>query len=243
VGTQSTAYGQGATAYNTGSVAIGQGAVSGASSGFSVANTTAIGTNAAATGNNSVALGAGSVATRANSVSVGSRQITDISAGVAPTDAVNVQQLDTATNALDNQVNTLDTRLNLVGAMSAAISGLAPLPYDPKAPLQFLLGAGSYSGRQALAAGVSYYESDSLDFNLGFSMGGEEKMGRIGAAWKVGWGQKCAAAEKVSESQPSSIATLQTEIQHLTAQNQKMQEQINQLKQMMENNGNKSIKG
>ncbi|BFG72912.1 hypothetical protein PTKU46_09450 [Paraburkholderia terrae] len=60
----------------------------------------AIGGAAVATGANSVALGANSTADRANSVSVGSvgaqRQITNVAAGTADTDAVNVAQMNSA---------------------------------------------------------------------------------------------------------------------------------------------------
>jgi len=63
-------------------------------------NAVAIGGNAQATANNAVALGANSVADRENSVSVGSagneRQITNVAAGTADTDAVNVSQLKQA---------------------------------------------------------------------------------------------------------------------------------------------------
>jgi autotransporter adhesin len=67
----------------------------------------AIGGAAVASAKNSVALGANSVADRANSVSVGAagseRQITNVAAGTATTDAVNVGQL----NAVSNSVSTL----------------------------------------------------------------------------------------------------------------------------------------
>jgi trimeric autotransporter adhesin len=60
----------------------------------------AIGGNARAQADNSVALGANSVADRANSVSVGAigseRQITNVAAGTADTDAVNLAQLKAA---------------------------------------------------------------------------------------------------------------------------------------------------
>jgi len=64
------------------------------------ANATAIGGNAQAIAGNAVALGANSVADRLNSVSVGAagneRQITNVQAGTADTDAVNVGQLKSA---------------------------------------------------------------------------------------------------------------------------------------------------
>lgn len=57
-----------------------------------------LGNNASASGQNSVAIGTNSVADRDNTVSVGApgqeRQITNVAAATAPTDAVNVQQLN-----------------------------------------------------------------------------------------------------------------------------------------------------
>jgi trimeric autotransporter adhesin len=64
------------------------------------AEATAIGGNAQASANNSVALGTNAIADRDNSVSVGAagneRQITNVAAGTADTDAVNVAQLKSA---------------------------------------------------------------------------------------------------------------------------------------------------
>ena len=66
-----------------------------------VNNAVVLGHNAKVTGEGGVALGAGSVADRANAVSVGSkdanRQIINVAAGTADTDAVNVSQLKEAT--------------------------------------------------------------------------------------------------------------------------------------------------
>ena len=66
-----------------------------------VNNAVVLGHNAKVTGEGGVALGVGSVADRANAVSVGStganRQIINVAAGEADTDAVNVSQLKKAT--------------------------------------------------------------------------------------------------------------------------------------------------
>ncbi|WP_241163357.1 YadA family autotransporter adhesin [Ralstonia solanacearum] len=76
------------------SIAIGGAAIA------SGVNAMALGGNARAVAGNAVALGAGSVADRANTVSVGSagkeRQIANVAAGTADTDAVNVAQLKEA---------------------------------------------------------------------------------------------------------------------------------------------------
>ncbi len=70
-------------------------------------NAVAIGGAAVASGANAVALGANSVADRANSVSMGAvgseRQVTNVAAGTASTDAANVGQL----NAVSNSVTQL----------------------------------------------------------------------------------------------------------------------------------------
>ena len=84
--TAPTATGANATAGGSGAVATGSGS-------------TALGNGAQARGDNSVALGAGSSDDgRKNVVSVGAkgkeRQVTNVAAGTAKTDAVNVQQLD-----------------------------------------------------------------------------------------------------------------------------------------------------
>jgi autotransporter adhesin len=93
-GTNSTAGGAGAVASGSDSVALGNDTTASGTS------STAVGQGAQATGENSVAIGTGSVADQDNTVSVGSqgneRRITNVAAGVNPTDAVNVSQLQTA---------------------------------------------------------------------------------------------------------------------------------------------------
>ena len=73
------------------------------------ADSVAIGGAALSSGRNSVALGSNSIADRDNSVSVGAagkeRQITNVAAGTAATDAVNVGQL----TVVSNNLNTLDS--------------------------------------------------------------------------------------------------------------------------------------
>lgn len=73
------------------------------------ANSTAIGANALASASNAVALGANAVADRADTVSVGAagqeRQITNVKAGTADTDAVNVSQLKSV-GLVDSKGNT-----------------------------------------------------------------------------------------------------------------------------------------
>jgi autotransporter adhesin len=87
--------------------AIGTSSVASGPSSLAIGkNSSAYGANTSAIGTNSVALGAGSVASRSDAVSVGylsadgksqyTRQIVNVTAGAAGTDAVNVDQLNAA---------------------------------------------------------------------------------------------------------------------------------------------------
>ncbi|AFQ52072.1 YadA-like family protein [Burkholderia cepacia] len=131
------------------------------------------GSTATATGNNSVAVGQGSVADRDNTFSVGAtgneRQITHVAAGTAPTDAVNVQQLNDNVAAAsaasrgytDQRVGQVYNDLNTVkkdmfGGVASAMA-VAGLP-QPTAPGRSMVTAATanYRGQQGFAAGYSY---------------------------------------------------------------------------------------
>ncbi|KWE59535.1 ESPR-type extended signal peptide-containing protein [Burkholderia sp. MSMB2157WGS] len=162
-GSNSTAIGNSASATAGGSTAIGQGSMAsgenstslGQGSNASGSGSTAIGQNANAAGNNSVALGAGSTADRDNAVSVGSagaeRQITNVAAGTAPTDAVNVQQMNNAAHS---------ARQDAMGGVAAAMA-VAGLPQSTQPGRTFVAVAGStYGGEYGSALGVSYMTRD-----------------------------------------------------------------------------------
>lgn len=109
----STAVGNQAAAFNTQATAIGshaeandqQSTAIGASSSASGVGSIALGAGAHANADGSVAIGQGSVADAANTVSVGNgvtqRRITNLAAGLDPTDAVNVSQLQAVQSAGD----------------------------------------------------------------------------------------------------------------------------------------------
>ncbi len=165
-GADSLAGGAGAVASGDNSAAIGSGARA------TGRNATALGNGADAPASNSVALGAGSVADRDNSVSVGNagqeRQITNVAAGTAATDAVNVGQLQKSMGDISNQFyDYTDSRYNALrhdlkkqdDILSSGIAGAMamatlPQPYSPGASMA-AVGLGNYRGQGALAVGVS----------------------------------------------------------------------------------------
>ncbi|WP_175804714.1 YadA-like family protein [Burkholderia ambifaria] len=133
----------------------------------------AIGSTATATGQNAVAIGQGSVADRDNSFSVGAkgseRQITNVAAGTAPTDAVNVQQLNDNLAAASTQAKGYtdqrigqvynsfnDLKKDMYGGVASAMA-VAGLPQPTGAGRSMVSAATSnYHGQQGFAAGYSY---------------------------------------------------------------------------------------
>ncbi|MGS1070391.1 YadA family autotransporter adhesin, partial [Burkholderia glumae] len=161
--------GAGAVATGTDAVAIGATAVAsgeravslGAGAASAGTGSVALGDSASAKGANSVALGAGSVADQDNAVSIGNaatgmtRILSNVSPGVAPTDAVNVQQLNDSVTGLANQIE--HDRRDANGGIAAAVA-MASLPQAP-APGKTMvaIGGGTYAGQSAMAVGVSTY--------------------------------------------------------------------------------------
>ena len=122
-------------------------------------------------------------------VDMGGNQIHNVAPGTAPTDAVNVSQLQQTGRAIDqlgNSVNKLGARVDRVGANSAALAALHPLDFDPDDKLDFAVGAGSYSGANAVALGAFYRPNEDVMFSLGGSTGGGENMVNVGATFKLG---------------------------------------------------------
>ncbi len=93
------AIGRDATAFDTGTVAVGREAFVASLGGTAIGD----GATVESTATNSVAIGAGSTTTRANAFSVGAfgaeRQLVNVAAAAADTDAVNLGQLRTAVAA------------------------------------------------------------------------------------------------------------------------------------------------
>ncbi|OJB48743.1 hypothetical protein BGV60_24445 [Burkholderia ubonensis] len=154
-GTEAVAVGGNTDASGTGSTAIGPGAhVSGTGS-------VAIGSNATASANNAVALGQGTLAERDNTVSFGNaatgltRTLTNVSAGVAPTDAVNVQQLNDSLGSVRNQIE--HDRRDANGGTASAVA-IASLPQAPSLRTSVVaIGGGSFAGQSAMEVGLSTY--------------------------------------------------------------------------------------
>jgi autotransporter adhesin len=189
-----TALGNSASATVANAVAVGQSAT------VLSANGTAIGAGAVvrASATNAVAIGQGSVATAPNTVSFGSpgneRRLSNVAAGIAPTDAVNVAQLNSfaggITGGLQGQINGLQGEINTNQTEARAGIALAlastALQYDPRpGKLSIAAAVGNFKGQSALASGLGYAISDRWRVNASFSA--TPQVNQYGAAIGSSW--------------------------------------------------------
>ncbi|RAI26890.1 hypothetical protein CH338_30435, partial [Rhodoplanes elegans] len=171
----------GNTAIGNGAIAIGTNAVAfGEASTAAAAGATAIGRGASvvAGATNAVAIGHGSLASAPNTVSFGSpgneRRLTNVAAGVAPTDAATVGQLSSVSAGFQSQIAGLQTELTATRREARAGAALAlaatGLQYDPRPGRASLAAAfGHYKDQAGLAVGIGYAVSDRLRINAAFT--------------------------------------------------------------------------
>ena len=187
---------------------------------------------------NSVALGNGSTVSSSNEVSVGSatqkRKITNVADGevsATSTDAVNGRQLynamqnsnNTFKNEVNEKIDNVKNEVRNVGSLSAALAGLHPMQYDPKAPAQVMAALGHYKNKQAIAVGASYHFNDKFMVSTGIALSGEkrtETMANVGFTVKLGKGSGVAYNET-----PQYV--VQNEVKRLTVENQELKEKVN----------------
>ncbi|WP_060856930.1 YadA-like family protein, partial [Caballeronia sordidicola] len=148
--------GGGATGTNDGVIAIGGNA------GASGKDSIAIGNGASAPADNAVALGAHSVADRDNTVSVGSagneRQITNVAAGTQGTDAVNLNQMNSAVGGIARKAYS----------GIAAATALTMIPdVDANKTLSIGIGGGTFQGYAATAIGGTARITQNIKVRVG----------------------------------------------------------------------------
>ena len=198
---------------------------------------------------NSVALGNNSTVSSSNEVSVGSasqkRKITNVADGevsATSSDAVTGKQLykvmqnsgalgvENLRNEVNEKIDNVKDEVRGVGSLSAALAGLHPMQYDPKAPAQVMASLGHYKNRQAVAVGASYYFNDKFMMSTGVALSGEkrtEAMANVGFTLKIGKGSGTTYTET-----PQYI--VQNEVKRLTVENQELKERLRNLEKKLE---------
>ena len=201
---------------------------------------------------NSVALGNNSTVSSSNEVSVGSatlqRKITNVADGevsATSTDAVTGRQLYKAMQNSTNienlrsevyeKIDNVKDEVREVGSLSAALAGLHPIQYDPKAPAQVMAALGHYKNKQSVAVGLSYYFNDRFMMSAGVALSGEKKtksMANVGFTVKLGKGSGVAYDET-----PQYV--VQNEVKRLTVENQDLKTKLNNQENKIEVQDNK----
>jgi autotransporter adhesin len=169
-GADAIAMGDNASASGDHAVVIGGGAtgtadgvvVIGGNAGASGKDSVAIGNGATAPANNAVALGANSVADRDNTVSMGSegneRQVTNVAAGTRGTDAVNLNQMNSALGGVARKAYS----------GIAAATALTMIPdVDANKTLSIGIGGGTFQGYAAKAIGGTARITQNIKVRVG----------------------------------------------------------------------------
>ena len=102
-------------------------------------------------------------------------------AGMTVVDSINAESA-----IRSREVNRLDSRVDKLGAMSAAMSSLKSMGYDPQAPTEMSAAIGTYEGQQGFAVGITHYTNRDFMLNLNYANAGGDQMAGLGATWKFG---------------------------------------------------------
>ena len=240
-GNHSGAFGDPNIITGNGSYAIGNDNTINGNNNFVLGNNVNIGASI----QNSVALGNNSTVSSSNEVSVGSkgkeRKITNVADGevsATSTDAVTGKQLykamqnsgalgiENLRNEVYEKIDDVKSEVGGIGSLSAALAGLHPMQYDPKAPAQVMAALGHYKNRQAVAVGASYHFNDRFMMSTGIALSGERKtktMANIGFTLKLGKGSGVTYNET-----PQYV--VQNEVKRLTVENNKQAKENQELK-------------
>ena len=182
--------------------------------------------------------GAPSVSLTKDGLNNGGNKITNVAPGHAPTDAVNMSQLQGIGNSQAAAINQVAAEVERVGAHAAAMAALKPIQYDPLEPTQFMAGIGNYRGQTAAAIGLAHYTNDNTMFNVGVSVGGNHNMVNAGVTHKFGISaEKKNIPDRYKAGPISSIYVMQDEMTQLRSENEaykakldKQQSEIDALK-------------
>ena len=132
-------------------------------------------------------------------------------------------------NEVNEKIDNVKDEVRGVGSLSAALAGLHPMQYDPKAPAQVMAALGHYKNRQAVAVGASYYFNDKFMMNTGIALSGEkrtEAMANVGFTLKIGKGSGTTYTET-----PQYV--VQNEVKRLTVENQELKERVRNLEEKL----------
>ena len=138
-------------------------------------------------------------------------------------------------NEVNEKIDDVKDEVRTVGSLSAALAGLHPMQYDPKAPVQVMAALGHYRDKQSVAVGASYYFNDRFMMSTGIALSGEKRtktMANVGFTLKLGKGSGVAYDET-----PQYV--VQNEVKRLTVENQDLKTKLNNQENKIEVQDNK----
>ena len=251
-GNKSGAFGDPNVVTGNGSYAFGNDNTINGNNNFVLGNNVTIGSGI----QNSVALGNNSTVSSSNEVSVGSatqkRKITNVADGdvsATSTDAVNGRQLykamqnsgatgiENLRNEVNEKIDDVKDEVNHVGSLSAALAGLHPMQYDPKAPTQVMAALGHYKNKQSVAVGLSYYFNDRFMMSAGVAIGSEKRvksMANVGFTVKLGKGSGVTYNEVPQYAIQNEVKRLTVENNKQAKENQELKERVKKLEEKLE---------
>ena len=151
-----------------------------------------------------------------------------------------------ADNALSRRIDDTNGRLDRVGAGAAALAALHPLDYDSENKLSFAAGVGNYAGATSAAIGAFYRPNEDVMFSIAGTAGNGENMVNAGVSFAIGKGSnglaKMNKADLVREvtmlkegnnALKGENRELRHEINNAKAENQKLQDRIARLEEMV----------
>ena len=140
-------------------------------------------------------------------ITAGNQQIHDVADGVADTDAVNMRQLKSQSQAGLNEIHLTNKRLNKLGASSAALSGLHPLDFNRNDKASYAVSYGHYRNANAVALGAFYRPNERVMIGAGMTLGGENQY-TLNVAFKTGKGSDYLAEAKGENARISQLEKL-----------------------------------
>jgi len=214
--------------------------------GKGIQNSVALGNNSTVTASNTVSVGSATLKRKIVNVGDGEVSATssdavtgkqlyrgegiDVNAWRAKlgvgTGSADIQNLR---NEVYEKIDNVKDEVRDVGSLSAALAGLHPMQYDPKAPAQVMAALGHYKDRQAVAVGASYYFNDRFMMSTGVALSGEKKtktMANVGFTLKLGKGSGTTYSET-----PQYV--VQNEVKRLTVENQELKERVRNLEEKL----------
>lgn len=149
------------------------------------------------------------------------KNVKDIAKNTSDIKALDNKINDVGRNALERANHYTDLQVNKGVAKSSALAGLKFLDYNPKDKWSFAASVGHYRNANAVAVGAAYQPNENTMIHGGVTLDGKVAY-NLGVSFKTG-GQKQVTRQELEE-----------QIRQLENNNIRMQEELNEIRAMLE---------